>query len=55
MATSTVPEVQLATRIPKVLHTDIKKTCVNEECSIMAFVIEALTLHLAKVKAKGKK
>ena len=34
--------VQLATRIPRRLHRGIKLHCVEQEVSLMAFVVEAL-------------
>jgi predicted HicB family RNase H-like nuclease len=34
--------VQLATRIPRRLHRDMKLYCVAHEVSLMAFVVEAL-------------
>jgi len=34
--------VQLATRIPRRLHRDMKLHCVANEVSLMAFVVEAL-------------
>jgi len=34
--------VQLATRIPRRLHREMKLHCVANEVSLMAFVVEAL-------------
>ena len=34
--------VQLATRIPRRLHREMKLHCVAQEVSLMAFVVEAL-------------
>lgn len=34
--------VQLATRIPRRLHREMKLHCVAEEVSLMAFVVDAL-------------
>ena len=39
--------VQLATRIPKVLHRDLKLYCVTYETSVMAFVTKAIHEKLA--------
>ncbi len=39
--------VQLATRIPKQLHRDIKLYCVEHECSVMSFVTAAISERLA--------
>ena len=45
--------VQLATRIPKSLHRELKLHCVNAEVSVMDFVVTALKEKLAK--AGGRK
>lgn len=34
--------VQLATRIPRRLHREMKLHCVSQEVSLMAFVVDAL-------------
>ncbi len=34
--------VQLATRIPRRLHRDMKLHCVTREVSLMSFVVDAL-------------
>jgi hypothetical protein len=34
--------VQLATRIPRRLHREVKVHCVSHEVSLMAFVVDAL-------------
>lgn len=34
--------VQLATRIPRRLHREMKLHCVTKEVSLMAFVVDAL-------------
>jgi hypothetical protein len=39
--------VQLATRIPKALHRELKLHCVNHEQSVMGFVTEAIGEKLA--------
>lgn len=36
------PRVQLATRIPKSLHRDLKLHCVRADVSVMDFVVSAL-------------
>lgn len=38
---------QLATRIPKALHRELKLYCVQREISMMDFIIEALEDRLA--------
>ena len=38
---------QLATRIPKALHRELKLYCVQREISMMDFIIEALEERLA--------
>jgi len=40
--------VQLATRIPKALHRELKVHCVRAEESVMAFVVKALTEKLQR-------
>jgi predicted HicB family RNase H-like nuclease len=40
--------VQLATRIPKTLHRELKLHCVHLDVSVMAFVVEALREKLAR-------
>ena len=52
--------VQLATRIPKSLHRDLRLHCVTVETSVMDFVVKAIEEKLAgssgrPVKARGKK
>jgi len=42
------PWVQLATRIPKSLHRDLKLHCVRADVSLMDFVVAALREKLAK-------
>jgi len=42
------PWVQLATRIPKSLHRNLKLHCVTSETSVMDFVVTALEEKLAK-------
>jgi len=40
--------VQLATRIPKSLHRDLKLHCVTAETSVMDFVTKAVQEKLAR-------
>ena len=48
--------IQLATRIPKALHREIKLHCVSSSISVMEFVANALEDKLRKSgnKKKGK-
>ena len=39
--------VQLATRIPKSVHRELKLHCVQNETSVMDFVVEALREKLS--------
>jgi predicted HicB family RNase H-like nuclease len=45
--------VQLATRIPKTLHRDLKLHCVTSDVSVMAFVTRAIAEKLAKPISRG--
>jgi len=45
--------VQLATRIPKDLHRQLKLYCVESDTSVMDFVVQSLEEKLAK--ASGRK
>ncbi len=45
--------VQLATRIPKELHRQLKLHCVQSDMSVMDFVVASLEEKLAK--ASGRK
>ena len=47
------PWVQLATRIPKTLHRQLKLHCVTSDTSVMDFVVESLEEKLAR--AGGRK
>jgi len=47
-------QVQLATRIPKVLHRELKLHCVEADKPLMEFVVEAVQERLDKV-AKTKR
>lgn len=40
--------VQLATRIPKSLHRELKLHCVTADTSVMGFVVKALEEKLAR-------
>jgi hypothetical protein len=42
------PWVQLATRIPKGLHRELKLYCVKTESTVMEFLVQALTEKLKK-------
>ncbi len=44
--------VQLATRIPKQLHFDVRLHCLKQQRTVMEFVVEALERNL---KAQPKK
>jgi predicted HicB family RNase H-like nuclease len=44
--------VQLATRIPKGLHRQLKLHCVEADTSVMEFVVASLKEKLAKVGRK---
>ncbi len=46
--------VQLATRIPKQLHRDLKLHCVKSDMSVMSFVVAALQEKLQR-DAKGRR
>jgi len=46
--------IQLATRIPKTLHREIKLHCVSQGISVMEFVAAALEDRLRKSGARRK-
>ncbi len=46
--------VQLATRIPKLLHRELKLYCVKSDVSVMDFVVSALQDKLAR-DARGSR
>jgi predicted HicB family RNase H-like nuclease len=46
--------IQLATRIPKALHREIKLHCVSSSISVMEFVANALEDKLRKGASKKK-
>jgi predicted HicB family RNase H-like nuclease len=47
MGSEDVVWVQLATRIPKPLHRELRLHCVTTETSVMDFVVKALEEKLA--------
>lgn len=47
--------VQLATRIPKRLHRQVKLHCVRSEISLMDFVVASLEEQLAHQSARGER
>ncbi len=46
--------VQLATRIPKSLHRELKLHCVKADVSVMDFVVEALRERLARLAGRKR-
>lgn len=40
--------VQLATRIPKTLHREVKLSCVRSDVSVMKFVVQAIAEKLQR-------
>lgn len=55
MALAEIIFTQLATRIPKDLHREVKQQCVADDTSVMAFVTAALQQFLAQRKSRSKK
>ncbi|HWP66567.1 MAG TPA: hypothetical protein VNO26_11710 [Candidatus Limnocylindria bacterium] len=47
--------VQLATRIPKALHRELKLHCVRTDVSVMEFVVKALEEKLAREASRGER
>lgn len=47
--------VQLATRIPKVLHRELKLHCVRTDVSVMEFVVKALEEKLAREAGRSER
>ena len=45
--------VQLTTRIPKILHRDMKLRCVQTDTLVMRFVAAAIREKLARVTLPG--
>ena len=48
------PYVQLATRIPKGLHRELKLHCVKADTSVMDFVVTALKERLDRTGRKRR-
>jgi predicted HicB family RNase H-like nuclease len=48
------PWVQLATRIPKSLHRQLKLHCVQTDTSVMDFVVAALRDKLAREASRRR-
>ena len=46
--------VQLATRIPKALHRDLKLHCVEAETSVMEFVTKAIEEKLKLPRSRAR-
>lgn len=46
--------VQLATRIPKNLHRELKLHCVKSDVSVMDFVVRALGEKLSREAGSGR-
>ena len=46
--------VQLATRIPKQLHRELKLHCVKADVSVMDFVVSALEDKLQREGGRGR-
>ena len=46
--------VQLATRIPKELHRQLKLFCVENETAVMEFVVSSIEEKLAKVAGRKR-
>ncbi|HLK10368.1 MAG TPA: hypothetical protein VKW76_03220 [Candidatus Binatia bacterium] len=47
--------VQLATRVPKTLHRELKLHCVRADTSVQAFVVAALDEKLVRDQGKGRR
>jgi len=47
--------VQLATRIPKQLHRELKLHCVKADQSVMEFVVHALEEKLQREAGRGER
>ncbi len=47
--------VQLATRIPKTLHRELKLHCVKSDVSVMEFVVRALEEKLRREGGKSER
>ncbi len=46
--------VQLATRIPKTLHRQLKLYCVQTDTSVMDFVVQSLEERLGKAGSRKR-
>jgi hypothetical protein len=46
--------VQLATRIPKTLHRELKLHCVKADTSVMDFVVRSLEEKLAREQGRKR-
>jgi predicted HicB family RNase H-like nuclease len=46
--------VQLATRIPKSLHRELKLHCVSADVSVMDFVVQALRDRLSRLSGRKR-
>ena len=55
MATEREAWVQLATRIPKRLHRELKLHCVTHDTSVMDFVVTALEERLAREGRRARR
>jgi predicted HicB family RNase H-like nuclease len=47
--------VQLATRIPKTLHRELKLHCVRTDVSVMEFVVKALEEKLSREVGRSER
>ncbi|MCW5892464.1 MAG: hypothetical protein KIT14_18250 [bacterium] len=54
MASDNEVWVQLATRIPKQLHRELKLHCVKSDISVMEFVVRALEEKLSRDTSRKK-
>ncbi len=54
MANESEVWVQLATRIPKNLHRELKLHCVKTDVSVMDFVVKALEEKLGREAGSGR-
>ena len=48
------PWVQLATRLPKTLHRQLKLHCVTNEIDVQDFVVEAIEARLQSGRKRGQ-
>jgi hypothetical protein len=47
--------VQLATKVPKSLHRELKLYCVDTDTTLMQFVVDALEEKLARGEGRRRK